>query len=193
MNLTGTIDYANSTDCVDDARTADREMTPPMSTFHPMVLSASNVGSTSVPRVLCVDDNVDACTMLAHILRLTGHGVETAHTALAAIQTAKAWRPDVVLLDIGLPEMDGYEVARRLRADPALKNTKLVAVTGYGTAGDVRLAREAGFDAHLLKPFEYTDVEDLLASWNESRSSSRVPEKTDDFAGGGDQRSICDH
>jgi CheY-like chemotaxis protein len=71
-----------------------------------------------------------------------------------------------VLLDIGLPQLDGYEVARRLRADPALKSVKLVATTGYGNEKDLQLAREAGFDAHLIKPVDLTDIEKLLRKWN---------------------------
>jgi CheY-like chemotaxis protein len=119
-------------------------------------------------RVLVVDDNIDGCTMLASLLRLRKYGVQMAHTGPVALAIAKAWRPDVVLLDIGLPQLDGYEVARRLRADPALENVKLVATTGYGNEKDLQLAREAGFDAHLLKPIDLQDVEKLLGKWNRS-------------------------
>jgi PAS domain S-box-containing protein len=122
-------------------------------------------------RVLLVDDNVDACNMLASLLEHQGHGVQVAHTGPAGLQAALAWRPDVVLLDIGLPEIDGYEVARRLRHDPAMKSTKLVALTGYGAVSDLELAREAGFDAHMLKPIDLGELEKLLAAWTESRSS----------------------
>jgi PAS domain S-box-containing protein len=122
-------------------------------------------------RVLAVDDNVDACVMLAHLLRMKGHGVETAHTGSAALQSARARKPDVVLLDIGLPEIDGYEVARRMRAVPALKNIWIVAITGYGNDDDIQLAREAGFDAHLLKPVDLAELERLLSAWTESRQS----------------------
>ena len=73
----------------------------------------------------------------------------------------------LVLLDIGLPQIDGYEVARRVRADPALKDVKLVATTGYGNEKDLQLAREAGFDAHLIKPIDFADVEKLLRQWNQ--------------------------
>lgn len=117
-------------------------------------------------RVLVVDDNVDACTMLAHFLRYQGYAVQTAYTGPAALQTAETWRPDVVLLDIGLPGLDGYEVARRVRAQPALAKMKLVAITGYGQESDVQLAREAGFDSHLTKPVDPMDVQKLLATWN---------------------------
>jgi signal transduction histidine kinase/ActR/RegA family two-component response regulator len=122
-------------------------------------------------RVLLVDDNVDSCNMLAKLLEISGHWVQAAHTGPAGLQAALAWRPDVVLLDIGLPEIDGYEVARRLRHDPVMTSTKLVALTGYGAASDLRLAREAGFDAHMLKPVHLVELERLLAAWVEPRSS----------------------
>lgn len=117
-------------------------------------------------RVLVVDDNVDGCAMLAHIVGLKGHETLSAHTGPAALAAARSWHPDVILLDIGLPELDGYEVARRLRADPATRNVKLVAITGYGSEDDVQLAREAGFDDHLLKPVELSSVDRLLAGWS---------------------------
>jgi CheY-like chemotaxis protein len=117
-------------------------------------------------RVLVIDDNVDGCVMLANLLRLKEYGVQMAHNGPDALAVTKTWRPDVVLLDIGLPQLDGYEVARRLRADPALKNMKLVATTGYGNEKDLQLAREAGFDAHLIKPIDLADVEKLLGKWN---------------------------
>jgi PAS domain S-box-containing protein len=116
------------------------------------------------PRVLVVDDNTDSCMMLAYFLREKGYGVQTAHTGPDAVRVATQWRPDIALLDIGLPGLDGYEVARRLRADRALKHTRLVALTGYGSDSDIRLAREAGFDAHLLKPFELDEVERMFAT-----------------------------
>lgn len=121
-------------------------------------------------RVLVVDDNVDACVVLGHVLRLQGYGVQTAYTGSAALQAALDWRPDLVLLDIGLPEIDGYEIARRLRREPGFKNVRLVAMTGYGRESDIQLAREAGFEAHLLKPVDLTELEKLLRGWNESRS-----------------------
>ena len=116
-------------------------------------------------RALVVDDNVDACAMLARLVRLLGYGVQVAHTGPAALAAAQSWRPDVVLLDIGLPGLDGYEVARRLRANPNLKSARLIAVTGYGNEKDLQLGREAGFDAHLLKPVDHVEIERLLTSW----------------------------
>ncbi|WP_066336630.1 response regulator [Azohydromonas lata] len=116
-------------------------------------------------RVLVVDDNVDAADSLAMMLELMGHEARAVHDGAAALQAAPAWRPDIVLLDIGLPGLNGYEVARRLRADPALAGTLLVALTGWGSEGDKRRSAEAGFDAHLTKPVALDDVEAVLARY----------------------------
>ena len=114
-------------------------------------------------RVLVVDDNVDAAQSLALLLQTTGHEVHTSHDGVTALENARDWRPEVVLLDIGLPRMDGYEVARRLRADARLEKALLVALTGYGQDEDRRLSQEAGFDAHLTKPIDMTELETLMA------------------------------
>jgi two-component system CheB/CheR fusion protein len=114
-------------------------------------------------RVLIVDDNRDAAESMALLLQLRGHDVRTAHDGPGGLAAADAFRPEVVLLDIGLPGMDGYEVARRLRRRPAGKGTLLVAVTGYGHEDDRRRSREAGFDHHLVKPTDPAAVADLLA------------------------------
>jgi PAS domain S-box-containing protein len=104
-------------------------------------------------RVLVVDDNVTAARMLAQlIVHLGPHEVETAHDGCTALRRVEEQRPDIVLLDIGLPGMDGYEVARAIRADSAINSVLLVAVTGYGQEEDRRKSREAGFDEHLVKP-----------------------------------------
>jgi CheY-like chemotaxis protein len=96
------------------------------------------------------------------MLRITGHEVHTAHDGPAALAAAHRFRPEVVLLDIGLPGMSGYEVARRLRQDVGTGGVMLVAMTGYGQDEDRRRAREAGFDHHLVKPAAPTAVADLL-------------------------------
>ncbi len=113
-------------------------------------------------RVLVVDDNADAAEMLALFLRTEGHEVRTAHDGPAALHAAESFRPEVVLLDIGLPRMDGYTVVRRLREQPGLKTSLLVALTGYGQEED-RRAHEAGFDAHLVKPADSDELQKLLA------------------------------
>jgi signal transduction histidine kinase len=114
-------------------------------------------------RVLVVDDNQDAAQSLACLLELEGHEVRTAHDGTAALETARAFPPDVVLLDIGLPGLDGYQVARRLRELLGLEQALLVAVTGYGQEEDRRRAEEAGFDHHLAKPVDLEALHELLA------------------------------
>ena len=114
-------------------------------------------------RVLVVDDNADAAEMLALFLRSEGHEVRSAHDGPAALRTAESFRPEVVVLDIGLPRMDGYEVARRLRERAGPRTPLLVALTGYGQEEDRRRAREAGFDAHLVKPADPEELQRLLA------------------------------
>ncbi|HEX6706677.1 MAG TPA: PAS domain S-box protein [Albitalea sp.] len=117
-------------------------------------------------RILVVDDNVDAATSLATLLRMSGHSISVAHDAHAALRQAAADPPDAVLLDLGLPGMDGYEVARRMRQMPALAHTRLIAMTGYGRDGDRRVASDVGFDAHLVKP---VDLEDVLSAISAQR------------------------
>jgi PAS domain S-box-containing protein len=114
-------------------------------------------------RVLVIDDNVDAAESLALLLRVSGHEVRTAHDGPAGLEAALAFRPEVVLLDIGLPGMNGYEVARRLRAAAELREVLLVALTGYGQEEDRRRSREAGFDRHLVKPAAPDELVAVLA------------------------------
>jgi CheY-like chemotaxis protein len=114
-------------------------------------------------RILIVDDSVDTVWAMAGILRSHGYEVVTAINGAAAIQTAAAFRPEIVILDIGLPDMDGFKVARELRQIPVLTNSFLVALTGYGTADDKELAREAGFDQHLTKPVHPNALLNLIA------------------------------
>ncbi|MEX5747088.1 ATP-binding protein [Massilia sp. X63] len=114
-------------------------------------------------RVLVVDDNVDAAVMLAMLLEASGHEVLVEHGARAALARAHEARPQVFLLDIGLPEMDGKELARRLRAEPATRDALLVAVTGYGQDSDREQIMAAGFDHHLVKPVDMERLEAILA------------------------------
>jgi len=113
-------------------------------------------------RLLLVDDNVDAASSQASLLRLLGHEVEVAHDGVAALEKARRFRPEVVLLDLGMPGMDGFEVARRLRASHEGRDLKLVAQTGWGQEDDRRRTREAGFDAHLAKPIDLAALERIL-------------------------------
>jgi len=114
-------------------------------------------------RVLVCDDNVDGADSLTLMLELLGHEVRTVHDGSQALATVAHWRPEVALLDIGLPGLSGYELAQRLRADPALAGLVLVAVTGWGTESDQRRSAQAGFDVHLTKPVEAGALEAVLA------------------------------
>jgi PAS domain S-box-containing protein len=114
-------------------------------------------------RVMVVDDNVDAAQMLAALLEVQGHVVGIEYDARGALARASRERPDVLLLDIGLPDMDGYELARRLRAQPENAGATLVALTGYGQRQDREEAQQAGFDHYLVKPADLNEVNDVLA------------------------------
>ena len=105
-------------------------------------------------RVLIVEDNADSAEALMMLLRMLGNEVEVAADGAAGLQVAAATRPEVVLLDIGLPEMNGYEVARRIRLEPWGERMALVALTGWGQDEDKRRSQEAGFDHHLVKPVD---------------------------------------
>ena len=113
-------------------------------------------------RVLVVDDNVDAAQSLSVLLELKGHDVRVAHDGVSGLELARAFAPEVILLDIGMPDVDGYEVARRVRREPALGGALLVALTGYGQEEDRRRSRDAGFDGHLVKPLDVGALERLL-------------------------------
>jgi signal transduction histidine kinase len=112
--------------------------------------------------ILVVDDNVDAARSLVMLLRAEGHHVRSEFSGAAALKTLEAWRPDVVLLDIGLPQMDGYEVARRIRKCPAGSTALLIAVTGWGQPEDRKRSTDAGFDFHVTKPVELSVLAELL-------------------------------
>jgi signal transduction histidine kinase/ActR/RegA family two-component response regulator len=134
-------------------------------------------------RILVVDDNEDAAQSLKILLELYGHKVQIALSGAAALETVQAGAPDVVLLDIGLPKMDGLEVARRFRADPKLKATLLVAVTGYGQDEDRRRSQEAGIDARLVKPLGLDALHEILAGFVQQVAppkSASEPKQTSD-------------
>ncbi len=119
-------------------------------------------------RVLVVDDNVDTVTTLAMLVRESGYDVRTAYDGSTVLEAALDYRPNVVLLDIGLPGMNGYEVAKQIRQQPALKNSVLVAMTGYGQESDRKSSHDAGFDHHLVKPADFPKVLKILATVSES-------------------------
>jgi len=116
------------------------------------------------PRILVVDDNEDGAVLLTQALRHKGYQARVAHDGASALQVAAEFLPDIVLLDIGLPVMDGYEVAARLRAMPELAQVRLIAVTGYGQDSDRRRSAEAGFGHHIVKPVVLQELEAILSS-----------------------------
>jgi CheY-like chemotaxis protein len=115
-------------------------------------------------RVLVVEDSRDAAASLRILLEVLGYQVRVAYTGPAGLAEAAAWRPESVVCDIGLPEMDGYEVARRLRQSPGSRGLLLVALTGYGRDEDRRRAFAAGFDHHLTKPADPDELRRLLSA-----------------------------
>jgi CheY-like chemotaxis protein len=124
-------------------------------------------------RLLVVDDNEDAAASLAMLLRLKGHEVEIAHDGPSALRLAREFRPALVFLDLGMPGMDGFEVARALRATPGLEDVHIVALTGWGQDEDRRSTREAGFDQHLVKPPDVRMLDQLLADLEPTPAVSR--------------------
>ena len=114
--------------------------------------------------MLVVDDNVDAADSIALLLTIDGFNAQSVHGAVAALDTVDSFKPDVVLLDIGLPVMDGYEVARRLRSHNAIEDLRIVALSGYGQQADRDRAAQAGFDDYLVKPVEPTMLSQFLRS-----------------------------
>lgn len=115
-------------------------------------------------RILVVDDNRDAAESLQMLLQMIGHEVETAYDGEQALELFAATLPDIVFLDIGLPRMNGYEVAERMRAQSTARRPMLIALTGWGQEEDEQRALSAGFDQHLVKPVEYEQLTELLAN-----------------------------
>ena len=149
-------------------------------------MSAAEVASTVAPlvaagtrrtarRILIADDNNDALESLATLLQLSGHEVYTATNGGTALQSAERHQPEVALLDIGMPQLDGYQVAQRIREQPWGQRITLVALTGWGQDSDRRRSREAGFDSHLVKPLDLDTLTDLLARLPSGPSRGRSP------------------
>ncbi|XXY51266.1 ATP-binding protein [Sorangium sp. So ce269] len=137
--------------------------------------SAAGPSASSARRILIIEDNLDAADSLRLLLERRGHAVSVAHSGADGVAAARAARPDVILCDIGLPgEMNGYGVARALRGESAMEGTLMVALTGYGQDEDRKLARAAGFDAHLTKPVAQATLERLLAELAPSPEASRA-------------------
>jgi PAS domain S-box-containing protein len=139
----------------------------------PLMLNAqlARITTTTEPapqaekvKVLVVDDNVDAANMLAMLLKTKGHQVLSESCGLTALEVSVQYQPHMILLDIGLPGMDGYKVAQRLREQHATKNILLVALTGYGQPEDRQRSKDAGFDYHLVKPVDIDDIQAIIGS-----------------------------
>jgi CheY-like chemotaxis protein len=124
-------------------------------------------------RILVADDNVDAAETLSTILELFGHTTCIAHDGLQALAIAAEFKPDAAFLDIGMPGLNGYQAARRMRATAGLEHVVLMALTGWGAENDHQLASEAGFDFHLTKPVDIDVVSKLLAGLPDTRGARR--------------------
>ncbi len=123
-------------------------------------------GKTATPwRVLIVDDDVGSVWTLAALLELHGHEVRTALDGESALRIAESFQPDLVTLDLAMPEKDGYEVCRRLRSTISGRRMVIAALTGYGQQSDRRRSRIAGFDIHLLKPIDLSELDRIFAHW----------------------------
>jgi CheY-like chemotaxis protein len=130
----------------------------------PLATHHSPLTTKTKRRILVVDDNPDSAESLAMLLKISGNETHMAHDGLEAVEAAERFRPDVVLLDIGLPQLNGYDAARRIREQPWGKTMVLIALTGWGQEEDRRRSKDAGFDAHLVKPVDYGALMELLAT-----------------------------
>jgi CheY-like chemotaxis protein len=109
-----------------------------------------------------VDDNEDSACSMAELLKLCGNDARTAHDGIEAVEAAEAFRPDVILMDVGMPRLNGYDATRRIRERPWGTSVAIIAVTGWGQEGDRVQSRDAGCDGHLVKPIELAELETLL-------------------------------
>jgi len=132
-------------------------------------------------RVLVVDDNRDVADTTATILRLSGCDTHVAYDGREGLDAIDRLQPDAVLLDIGLPGLDGFQVAERIRANPRHRRTLVVAVSGYGQEEDRARSRAAGFDYHVVKPIDLAVINGLLGSLRESRPAAALPENVVHF------------
>jgi len=163
----------------------------PMARESDLPSAARNNGASSTlcrpRRVLVVDDNVDAGEMLSLLVQSEGHDVVAAHDGAAALRLAASWKPDLVFLDIGMPGMDGYEIAQQLKQDRSVEEIELVALTGYGQANDIERSRRSGFDHHLVKPSNLDSLRPILGS----RASFPIHSAGDDPAVTGNRLDDC--
>lgn len=134
-----------------------------LSESQPQQEASPEVVAAAPRRILVVDDNRDSAMSLAILLKLTGNDVQTAHDGLEALQKAEDFQPDLILLDIGLPKLNGYDACRQIRQQPWGKDITIVALTGWGQDEDRRKSKEAGFDNHLVKPVDHAALGQILA------------------------------
>ena len=150
----------------------------PQSSRRTGYIAAADERSTGAPsrelHILVVDDNVDAAEMLSELIRLDGHQVTSFHEGKSALEQATTLQPDVIFLDIGLPDMSGYEVAERLRQQEQFDDTWIIAVTGFGQEVDRRRTRHSGFDRHLVKPVHPQRIQELLAAVSSAASRPQL-------------------
>lgn len=132
----------------------------------------SGPATTPTRRILVVDDNRDAAMSLAMLLKITGNETHTAHDGFEAVEAAATFRPEIVLLDIGLPKLNGYEACRCIREQPWGKNIAMVALTGWGQAEDREKSKNAGFDGHMVKPVDFVALTKLLAELSAGRQDT---------------------
>ena len=132
-------------------------------------------GTQQGKKILVVDDNPDEAELVSGLLELQGHEVRAAHTPGEAIRIAALFQPDVAFLDIGMPIMDGFQLAAALRALPELRDCRFIAITGYDDADDRKQSKRIGFEAHLVKPIAMDTLENVLTATN--ASSGRVARK----------------
>ena len=146
----------------------------PIDTSQEVVAESAALAAVVAPlRILVVDDNHDAAHSLALLLTMNGHETHTEHDGLAAVAAVATFRPDVILMDIGLPGLNGYDAARRIRAEHSGPHRPvLVAVTGWGQTEDRQRSKEAGFDAHVVKPMDDVTLGRMLAEYGGRRGTA---------------------
>jgi CheY-like chemotaxis protein len=147
----------------------------PKAVEHPREDHRSPEVAQGAVRVLIVDDNVDAAASLSLLLQLGGHTTRVAHSGSEALRVAAEFKPGIVLMDLGLPDMNGYEVARAMRARPELGHPFLAAVTGWGAPEDRLKSKDSGFDEHLTKPVDISMIELLLTTLAARQNAGDAP------------------
>jgi CheY-like chemotaxis protein len=126
---------------------------------------SASIGDGHGRRILVVDDNEDAARSMARLLTLVGNEVRTAHDGIEAVETADEFRPEIILMDMGMPRLNGYEATRRIRERPWGRYVKIIALTGWGQENDKVRSHEAGCDGHLVKPVKLPELDELLAGF----------------------------